>query len=185
MADNRIEQFKARMEPELRGLYRAARRLAGNRPDAEDLVQETCLQAWQKLPPLIDAGYLKNWLHRVLYNRFVDGARRRKNAPVAPLDGADDPTADMMSPDPGPGELAELDEDERTLHHAWMQLEPAQRALLALRAEGFDLVEIEGITAISRDAFRARLHRARRSLAQHLKDAADQIQTPARAGRSR
>jgi RNA polymerase sigma-70 factor (ECF subfamily) len=185
MAENRMEKFKAQMEPELRGLYRAARRLAGNRLDAEDLVQETCLQAWQKLPAGIDAGHLRNWLHRVLYNRFIDGVRRRKHGPVAPLDGADDPTAEMISPDPGPDDLAELDEDERTLHHAWMQLEPAQRALLALRAEGFDLVEIEEIMAISRVVLRARLHRARRSLALQLKEAADLVLAPARAGRIR
>ncbi len=91
----------------------------------------------------------------------------------------------MMSPDPGPHELAELADDERVFHRAWMRLEPVQRALLGLRAEGFGLVEIEEITAISRDVLRARLHRARRSLTQYLKDAEGATQAPTRAGGSR
>jgi DNA-directed RNA polymerase specialized sigma24 family protein len=40
--------------------------------------------------------------------------------------------------------------------------------LLVLRAEGYDLAEIETITGIGREVLRARLHRARRSLARHL-----------------
>lgn len=183
MAEERMERFKAEVEPQLRSLYRAALRLTGNRADAEDLVQETCLQAWQQIPAQIDGAHLRNWLLRALYHRFVDGVRRRQRGPVEPMDSAEDPTPGLMSPDPGPDELAELDDDERVLHGAWLRLEPVQRALLALRAEGFGLAEIEAITAIGREVLRARLHRARRSLAQHLVEA--RSHTPTRVGRAR
>jgi DNA-directed RNA polymerase specialized sigma24 family protein len=59
-------------------------------------------------------------------------------------------------------------DDERALLQAFLQLEPVQRTLLSLRAEGHDLAEIEAITGITREVLRARLHRARRMLAQHL-----------------
>jgi DNA-directed RNA polymerase specialized sigma24 family protein len=52
--------------------------------------------------------------------------------------------------------------------------------LLTLRAEGHGLGEIEAITGISREVLRARLHRARRSLAQRLSES-DAAQ-PARVG---
>jgi RNA polymerase sigma-70 factor (ECF subfamily) len=176
MATIRLDQFRQAVEPALPALYRAAFRLAGNRADAEDLVQDTCLIAWEK-PPVTDADRpLEHWLLRVLYHRFVDGARRRRHGPVRPLNGATDPTPSLVSAAPGPAELADQDEDERAQDLAWPQLEPVKQVLLALRAEGFGLAEIAEITGIGRDVLRARLHRARRSLARLLENPE---QTPA------
>jgi len=169
MATARLEQFRQAVDPALPALYRAAFRLAGNRADAEDLVQETCLIAWEKPPAATDERPLGHWLLRVLYHRFVDGARRR-HGPVRPLNGAADPTPNLVSTESGPAELADQDQDERALDLAWQQLEPVQQVLLALRAEGFGLVEIAAITGIGRDVLRARLHRARRSLARLLEN---------------
>jgi DNA-directed RNA polymerase specialized sigma24 family protein len=56
-----------------------------------------------------------------------------------------------------------------------------QRTLLSLRAEGYDLTEIEAITGISREVLRARLHRARRSLAQRI---TEQMRTAPQAVRA-
>jgi RNA polymerase sigma factor (sigma-70 family) len=84
-----LERFKALVEPQLEGLYRVARRLAGNRLDAEDLVQETCLSAWQKLPAEADEPHVDRWLLRVLYHRFVDGTRRKRRLPPSSNRGHD------------------------------------------------------------------------------------------------
>jgi RNA polymerase sigma-70 factor, ECF subfamily len=168
MAMNRLEQFRQRVEPVLPGLYRAAYRLTGNRADAEDLVQDTCLTAWEKPPPTDDSRPLEHWLLRVLYHRFVDGARRRDRGPVRALNGSDDSTPRLVSPKADPAELALQHEDERALDHALRQLEPTQQMLLSLRAEGYGLAEIAGITGIGHEVLRARLHRARRSLARQL-----------------
>ena len=167
----RLKRFQALIEPRLERLYRVAYRLTGNRPDAEDLVQETCLLAWEKLPEQADIGHVDNWLTRVLYHRFVDAARRTHRAPVQALDGIDLWMETVPSQSPGPCELAEREDRERALDRAWQRLEAGQKVLLSLRAEGFGLVEIEEITGISRDVLRARLHRARQSLARHLRDA--------------
>lgn len=64
---NRLEQFRQRVEPVLPGLYRAAYRLTGNRADAEDLVQDTCLTAWEKPLPADNSRPLEHWLLRVLW----------------------------------------------------------------------------------------------------------------------
>jgi DNA-directed RNA polymerase specialized sigma24 family protein len=55
--------------------------------------------------------------------------------------------------------------------------------LLVLRAEGYDLTEIESITGIQKDVLRARLHRARRSLARHLEQQEPTMPAVLRAGR--
>jgi len=168
MATTRLERFRQRVEPELPGLYRTAHRLTGNRADAEDLVQDTCLAAWEKPPPDDANRSLRHWLLRVLHHRFIDGARRRDRGPVRSLNSANDPTPGLVSPKPGPAELALQHEDELALDHAWQQLEPIQQMLLILRAEGYGLAEIAEITGIGRDVLRARLQRARRSLARQL-----------------
>jgi DNA-binding CsgD family transcriptional regulator len=61
---------------------------------------------------------------------------------------------------------------------AWQTLDPAQRALLALCAEGYSNTEIATIAAIFADAVGMRLHRARRSLAQALHQ--DRTSSPGR-----
>lgn len=181
----KLERFRTVIEPHLRGLYRVAYRLAGNRLDAEDLVQDTCLRAWERLPSDTTSEHVARWLLRVLYHRFVDGQRRKKRAPVESLNGADDPTSSIVSPTERPDELAERADDERALDRAWAELEPGQQVLLSLRAEGFGLDEIEDITGISRDVLRARLHRARQSLARHLEDIDRSEERPACAWRQR
>jgi DNA-directed RNA polymerase specialized sigma24 family protein len=76
----------------------------------------------------------------------------------------------VASKSPGPEELLQQADDEHAFEQAFLQLEPTQRTLLTLRAEGYDLPEIEAITGIGREVLRARLHRARRSLAQRLNE---------------
>jgi DNA-directed RNA polymerase specialized sigma24 family protein len=66
--------------------------------------------------------------------------------------------------------LQQQADDERAFVRAFLLLEPIQRTLLTLRAEGHDLAEIEAVTGIDREVLRGRLHRARRSLARCLID---------------
>ena len=182
MTEARLKRFRSMVEPRLNTLYRTAKRLTGNRLDAEDLVQDTCLKAWEQLPPPRESGSLDHWLLRVLYHRFIDETRRKKRAPVQALNGAEDPTEHLPSANPGPEEQAEQAASERAFDTAWLRLERSQRVLLSLRAEGYAIEEIAMITGIGRDVLRARLHRARRSLARQLRDAESRA-TKARAGR--
>ena len=127
----KLDRFKALVEPRLETLYRVARRLTGNRTDAEDLVQETCLNAWQKLPSEAEPAHVDRWLFRVLYHRFVDGTRRKRRSPPS-FNGAADSTETLPSPTPGPYELAVRDQSQRAFNRAWLKLEPGQKATVTL-----------------------------------------------------
>jgi RNA polymerase sigma-70 factor (ECF subfamily) len=167
MSDAGTNQFHRQVVPHLATLFRVAWRLTRNTPDAQDLVQDTCITAWEHQADLEAATQPLHWLLRVLNNRFIDGARRRKRSPLSAGTNA---VAHMISTEPNPEELLQQADGERRLERAFLQLDQAQRALLTLRAEGHDLAEIETITGIGREALRARLHRARRSLAAHLNE---------------
>jgi RNA polymerase sigma-70 factor (ECF subfamily) len=181
MADEKRRQFDALIAPHLERLFRAACRLLGNAADAQDLVQDTCVTACENLAALGANTHPLRWLLRVQHNRFIDGARRRRRAPVVVLDVTARAAA-MPSDRPGPDELLLQAEAERALERAFLALEESQRILLTLRAEGYDLAEIEAITGISRDVLRARLHRARRSLAQRIEELSGAPPRAARIG---
>lgn len=167
MTDVRREQFDALLTPHLGLLHRVAWRLMRNNPDAHDLVQDVCIAACENLAGLSAVKLPDRWLLKVLHNRFINVSKRRRRAPFVPLD--DDPAVgQIVSHAPGPEDQLQMDESERGLEHAFLQLDDTQRTLLSLRAEGYDLGEIESITGIGKEVLRARLYRARRSLAQHL-----------------
>lgn len=174
-----VVRFDALVTPHLERLFRVAFRLLGNTADAQDLVQDTCIAACENLDALETTPHPVRWLLRVQYNRFIDGARRRKRSPVVSVD-MDAHAARLGSDQPGPEALLQQSQQEGVLELAFQQLDDTQRTLLSLRAEGYGLDEIETITGIGREVLRARLHRARRSLAQHL-DA--QQSPPARTSR--
>jgi RNA polymerase sigma-70 factor, ECF subfamily len=167
MPDSRPDRFDARVAPHLATLLRVAYRLVRNRPDAEDLVQETCIAACENPAAFGGADHPVRWLVRVLYNRFIDRSRRQKRSHLVPLDEAD-AAEPLVCGERGPEESMLHTDAERAIERAFLKLDDMQRTLLVLRLEGCDLVEIESITGIQREVLRARLHRARNSLARHL-----------------
>jgi RNA polymerase sigma factor (sigma-70 family) len=152
-------EFRELVAPHLAALFRSAYRLTGNRADAEDIVQEVCVRAYAHLRTLRALEQPKNWLHKIAYRVFVDGARRRARSPVRAT--AEDFDATRSSEDPSPDDHAEGELAERRLLRAFAKLDNDQRALLALHVEGYSLSELHTITDLSTDALKARLYRAR------------------------
>ena len=79
-------------------LRRYARALAGNRDDADDLVQDTLERAWAKSGLWRGVADMRAWLFSIMHNLHVDGVRRPKlqtvtmdddtpEVPVAPTQG--------------------------------------------------------------------------------------------------
>lgn len=161
------KRFKRLIEPHLDGLFRAAFRLARNTADAEDLVQETCLRAYQAMTGVDESRPVGPWLFTVMHNVFVDGARRVQRSPVGPV-ADDSELVTSASPDPTPEERILMSEREEQLHRAWTRLDRGHQALLALRAEGYTLPEIAAIAELPIDALQSRLYRARLNLARYL-----------------
>ena len=172
MSDRAETRYSGRFEtvvrPHFGALYRAATRLTRSRADAEDLVQEVCLRAFPALDRLESLEYPLGWLLRVQYRIFVDGARRRVRSPFVAT--ANPQEADLaLSTEPSPEECTEASLMRRRLTRVWPELDPEQRALLALHAEGYTLVELEAMTGLSKNAIGVRLHRARAKLGRLMK----------------
>ena len=108
-----------RHQSKLRGfLMRLAR---GNQALADDLAQETFLEAFRKIAQF-GKGSFFGWLCAIAYSRYLMEARKRK---LENLDEADDMPDD--APEPERASIVRLD-----LEKAMARLVPAQRAALTL-----------------------------------------------------
>jgi RNA polymerase sigma factor (sigma-70 family) len=162
------KQFDALVVPHLETLFRMAYRLVRNTADAQDLAQDTCVAACGSLDAITAADSPLRWLLRVQHNRFIDAHRRRNRAPIATMREPDVET--LISELPDPEQLLQQFQSEQVLEQAFLRLDEMQRTVLSLRAEGYELPEIEAITGIDRNVLSARLHRARLRLAHLVND---------------
>jgi RNA polymerase sigma factor (sigma-70 family) len=76
------ERFTAEAEPLLDVLFRRARRLTRCDADAEDLLQDSLLDAYTGFHTFREGTNLKAWLFRILYNRWVSTYRSKQRRPV-------------------------------------------------------------------------------------------------------
>ena len=90
LGDRRARQrFERLTELALPSLYRAARRLTASQTEAEDLVHDACLkafEAWRRVE-LRGPDAHRAWLLRILVNAYRDQYRRRQSAPEIELVG--------------------------------------------------------------------------------------------------
>jgi RNA polymerase sigma-70 factor (ECF subfamily) len=78
-------------------LFRVALRLTGDPTEAEDLVQETCLRAYQAAADLRQVTRVKSWLITILTHRAIDAARWRARQPPTRAYQEGDPAAHTWS----------------------------------------------------------------------------------------
>src|SRR6266478_2285344 len=72
--------FEAVALPHLNDLFRTARRLMRNQADAQDLVQETYLQAWKSFHRFEPGTNCKAWLFKILFHAVSHHRRKWFNS---------------------------------------------------------------------------------------------------------
>ncbi|MGA8210166.1 MAG: SigE family RNA polymerase sigma factor [Nocardioidaceae bacterium] len=104
-------------------LYRSSYLLAGNHPDAEDLAQQTLLQAYRAWDRVSRADQPSAYLRRMLTNVYISQRRPRARHLEMLTDAPHEPR-------PGP---AVGPEDRMVLWPQVVSLPPRQRAVIVLR----------------------------------------------------
>ena len=168
---NQRASFDALLRPHLDRLYRLAYRLAGSKPEAEDLFQDVLLKTFVRLDDLLDVREPGSWLCRVMYNHFIDNRRRFARARLVSVEESRLPGQSVESL---PGDLDPVRDAERRdnimrLDRALAALSDEHRLVVLLHdTEGFKLAEIHGITGDPVGTIKSRLHRARARLREIL-----------------
>ena len=137
-------------------------RLTGDRPAAEELMQDAFVRAWERLPSFRGESAFSTWMHRVTVNTFLQAARSegRRGAHEEQTEEIDALPALSIGSDPG---------DRIDLERAIAQLPKGARTAFVLHdVEGFKHEEIAALSGIAPATVRAQLHRARRLLMEAL-----------------
>ena len=143
-------------------VYRYAYAVLGNSADAEDVTQQTFLNAYRAISEGTKPRKTENWLLTIAHNEVRRHFRRAQAKPVeVELDEeVADHSAERIEPS-----LADV---VRALQH----LPPIQRSALVMREfEGRSYKEIAGILDVTQSALEALVFRARRALAEQLEGA--------------
>jgi RNA polymerase sigma-70 factor (ECF subfamily) len=90
----------------LRGFLRRLTR--GDHALADDLAQESFLEAWRKIGQFRGQGTFASWLARIAYRRYLMWARKRKLEPL-------DEDAEIPASDPSPDGRLDLEKAMRRL----------------------------------------------------------------------
>jgi RNA polymerase sigma-70 factor, ECF subfamily len=176
-AEERQRRFVDTAIPLLDTIYAGALRLTRNPADAEDLVQETFLRAYNAFHQFEPGTNLKAWLYRILTNTYINAYRKEQRTPSAtPTEDVDDYALYHRITSGGTGTespedilLEQIPEEE--VRSALDSLpEQFRVAVLLADVEGFSYKEIAEIMGTSIGTVMSRLHRGRRLLQKQLWD---------------
>ena len=149
-------------------LYTAMISVVGSPDEAEDVVQESFIQAYLKLDTFQQNSRFFTWLYRIAFNFALARRRRRKNhqsLDEARENSGSEPEFDGDNPDT----RLSRTEDIQLVHRALALLSEDHRSILVLREmEDLAYEEIAEVLHISIGTVRSRLNRARAALKQQL-----------------
>jgi RNA polymerase sigma-70 factor, ECF subfamily len=168
--------FESEAMHHLNDLYRAASHIVGNRTEAEDLVQETYLQAWKSFERFELGTNCRAWLFKILFH--VIQQHRRKWFRLKLTDEGDQIFEQTLVYEPPvPQDLS----DEEVL--ASFQKIPQQYREVVLLSDVYDFTyrEIQETLGIPPGTVMSRLSRGRQLLRGHLTGLAEASGVRARA----
>src|SRR5581483_8098120 len=145
-----------------------------NREDAEDVLQEAFLKAYEHLDQFQGNSRFYTWIVRIAVNQALMKLRKRKTDRSVSLDeqidtGEDTVVREIASWDPDPEQQFSQDELHTILTEAVDQLAPIYRAVFVLRdVEGLSTEETAEALDLSVPAVKSRLLRARLQLRERL-----------------
>lgn len=172
-------RFTEEAMPLLDQLYGGALRMTRNPQDAEDLVQETYLKAYNAFDSFKQGTNLKAWLYRIMTNTYINNYRKMKRRPLetSAEDVTDSQLYTSSSHDSTGLESAEVEAlkmmPNSRISDALNSLNEDYRMVVYYAdVEGLAYKEIAEVMEIPLGTVMSRLHRGRKQLREMLKDVA-------------
>lgn len=154
-----ISSFEQLYKQNYKRIYLFARRMTNSIGDAEDIVQDTFVKAWQNLASFRTQSLFHTWLRTIATRVSIDRLRM-KNALVWRQ------TSEFQDVYPA---VLDRPDTSRDLEKMISQLPDGARSIFVLHdIEGFKHQEISKIAGIALGTSKAQLHRARRLLRKSL-----------------
>jgi len=164
---SRTAQFRV-YEQYYKAMYNTALRIVNDPDDAEDVMQEAFLKAFQKLDTFRGEVSFGAWLKRIVINKSLDFIKLKKSTvsfeeiefdPILSTDTEEEQETGMV-------DKINADEIRKVIH----ALPEGYRIVLSLYLlEGYDHEEISSILNISEVSSRSQYHRAKKKLVKLIK----------------
>lgn len=146
-------------------------RLTGNYHEAEDLLQDVFIKAYEKLDGFTAGNSFFSWIYTIALNRVRNHIKRKQIISFIPLFGRridDDEHIKQIvcaAHEPGPEERVQKIEDMKLIRRILKELPFKYREILILRYEhDMSYEQIRGITGLPLGTVENRLYRAGRML---------------------
>ena len=176
--------FARLVERHQRQLYRLAMRMTGSEADAQEVLQEAFLNAYQKLPLFRGEAQFSSWLYRIAANSALMRLRRKRRAPDTLPEQPLELTGPRFSAEGAlePGSVASdwsQRADEKmmsnqlgaAINKAVAELPDDYRTVFLLKdVDGLSNEDIAHALELTVPAVKSRLHRARLALREKLGD---------------
>lgn len=169
---DRDAEFKCNLVTMVPHLRAFARGLCGRPDQADDLVQDAMMRAWDARASFSAGSNMRAWAFTILRNQFLNEIRRNRRL------------VQLGDQDEGGGGLADRQHRDAMalsdLHEALNHL-PAERreAILLVGASGFSIEEAARICGVAPGTIKSRVARGRAQLAALLGAADDSAECPA------
>ncbi len=154
------------------GVYRVVYAVVGNHDQAEDVVQEALVHAYEAIRRFDPRRPLAPWLKRIGVNCAISALRRqRRMTRTAKRDVA-------LSHEANPEECAIAGDLQAAVSQAVNKLPPNQRiAIMLFSLEEMDMAGIAAVMGCTVGTVKTHLHRARQKLRRLLSDYLEEDQT--------
>ncbi|HEX8836670.1 MAG TPA: RNA polymerase sigma factor [Candidatus Acidoferrum sp.] len=170
------DAFRVLVERHSHNVFRLAYRMTGNRQDAEEVVQEAFLRAYQKLGQFAARANFGTWVYRIAANYAIDRMRQRKKEEARKVEPAvceqgteNDPVTLVQDAAPTPERLAHNIELRKHMEIALAALSHSERTAFVMRHwEGCAIEEIAEVLKSSSGAAKNTVFRAVQKLRQAL-----------------
>ena len=158
--------LRALFERYLRPVHSFVTRFVGSADDADDITQQTFVNAWKNLHRYDASRKFSTWLFAIAQNASLNWLKKKR--PVALTAEHEETLADTAAL---PDELALQAELIRAARRGMMRLSPAAQAVITLRQDGFTFKDIAVRLGEPLDTVKSRHRRAIADLRELLKAA--------------
>jgi RNA polymerase sigma factor (sigma-70 family) len=150
-----------------KAMYNTSLRIVGDTMEAEDIMQESFLSAFEKMDTYSGTVSFGAWLKKIVVNRSLDSLNKRK----AVFEDIDSHTGIRDESSEDSTRYEEIDIRVEEVKEAIEKLPDGYRIILSLYLlEGYDHDEIAEILSINSSTSRSQLSRAKQKLIGELKE---------------
>ncbi len=150
-----------------KAMYNTSLHIVSDKAEAEDIMQEAFLKAFEMLPKIDLSVGFGGWLKKIVVNKSLDVVRKRKIY----FEEVDEVKDDRVDEGSIEYQGESVSEKIRMVKRAMHELPEKYRTVLSLNLfEGYDHEEISGLLGITTSTSRAQLSRGKQKLLAILKN---------------